>query len=79
MSGARESILFTSIYLLLYIILINIGIPLLFAGLLAIIWQFTLLWMIYCILKDDKIKYPQFNDGTEWGYADKNSNKLGMF
>ena len=70
MSAAKESVILTTIYLFAYGILINLDLPQLWIALLGILWPFTLIWMIYCILKDNQFEYPELN-GQEWGYRDK--------
>ena len=79
MNTSKEPIILTTAYLFLYIILINIGIPDLLAGILGIIWPFSFIWMIYCILKGDSVKYPELKEGEEWGYKDKKRDELKMF
>jgi hypothetical protein len=79
MERTKGSIILTTAYLFIYIILINIDIPALFAVLLGAIWPFTFIWMIYCILKDDQYKYPELKDYQEWGYKDEDREELGIF
>lgn len=79
MNSSKESIILTTVYLFAYAILINIGIPGLLAGILGVIWPFTFIWMIFCILKDDSQKYPELKEGEEWGYRDKKRDEMKIF
>jgi hypothetical protein len=78
MTTARNAVITTALYLLVFII--TLYVPLLFnlAPWLFIASPFALIWMVVCILKDDRQKYPEPGK-HEWGYRDKNRDELGLF
>jgi hypothetical protein len=79
MNRTKASVMLTTIYLFSYAAVINLDLPPLFVAIAGIIWPFTFIWMIYCILKDKHFEYPELADGQEWGYRDKESHELGLF
>jgi len=78
MNTAKGSVILTTTYLFTYAILINFNLPALWTALLGVFWPFTFIWMIYCILKDNQVEYPELKDGQEWGYHDKGRPELGL-
>jgi hypothetical protein len=79
MIAGKKSVILTTAYLAVYIVLINTGISALLLAVLCTGWPFIFIWMIYCILKDDRCDYPELKDSQEWGYKDENREELGVF
>jgi len=78
MTTAKNAVIFGTIYFLAYIITLYVpplfvAAPWLFIGV-----PFMIIWMVVCILKDDRQKYPELGQ-HEWGYRDKNRDELGLF
>ncbi|HEY9000748.1 MAG TPA: hypothetical protein VIM89_05315 [Mucilaginibacter sp.] len=65
MNAAKGSVILTTIYLIVYAILINLSLPQLWVALMGILWPFIFIWMICAILKDTQFKYPELKDEEE--------------
>ncbi|HWZ05014.1 MAG TPA: hypothetical protein VNX40_15460 [Mucilaginibacter sp.] len=79
MISAKKSIYVLTVYLVIYIILINTGLLFTLIPYLYIISPILIVWMVACILKDTKEKYPELKENEEWGYRDKSKDELGFF
>jgi len=79
MISAAKSVVILTVYLITYVILINCGLLLNVVPYLLISFPFLLIWMVICILKDDKPGYPELKPNDEWGYRDKSKHDLGFF
>ncbi|MBB3053954.1 hypothetical protein [Mucilaginibacter gotjawali] len=79
MLSAKKSIFVMTAYLVIYIILINTGLLFILVPYLYIVSPFFIVWMVACILKDTRVKYPELKENEEWGYADKTKDELGFF
>jgi hypothetical protein len=71
MYKANRAVLFATAYLIIYILLIQVGAPIPVISTLFVASPFLLIWMTYCILKDNRFYYPELESHEEWGYADK--------
>jgi len=79
MISAKKSICVLTAYLVIYIILINTRLLFELIPYLYIVSPFLIVWMVACILKDTRVKYPELKENEEWGYADKSKDELGFF
>jgi len=79
MISAKGSIYILTVYLVIYIILINTGLLLQIIPYLYITSPVLIVWMVVCILKDTTVKYPELKENEEWGYSDKSRDELGFF
>lgn len=65
-------------YFVIYITLINTGLLFLLVPFLYIVSPFFIIWMVTCILKENKVKHLQLKENEEWGYTDKPKDELGI-
>lgn len=65
--------------MLLYQVFSFLQILEIFTAAILLISPLLVLWMVLTILKDKKIRMQELNDDEEWGYADIEKDKLGMF
>lgn len=79
MIGAKKSIIVMTAYLVIYIILINTSLVFELIPYLYLLSPLMIVWMVTCILKDTRVKYPELKENEEWGYADKSKDELGFF
>jgi hypothetical protein len=73
------SITLTSIYLLVYLILLQVAVPLQLMLLLLAVSPFLLLWMFYTVLRYGKYTGTELKDDQEWGYEDRSKGDLATF
>ncbi len=78
MNKAILSVLSVTAYLLVYIVLININVPLIIPFYMLVASPVLLIWMIYAVLKDG-FNYPELSEEEEWGYRDKAKEDLDIF
>lgn len=69
MKATVAVILFT-IFLIGYSVVYHTGVPVEYLTLLFILSPFTLIWLVYTVLIDNRHKYPELKDDEEWGYLD---------
>jgi hypothetical protein len=78
MTRVSFSVLFASIYLLLYFIFCQVNGTAGIAIMMFFLSPFVILWMVYSVLK-----YGKYNgkglETEEFGYQDKNKEELGVF
>jgi len=68
-----------TIYLVVYAILFALGFNVIVLSYLFLLSPLLIVPMVYSILKDNGIKYPELKKGEEWGYRDKERECLGLF
>jgi len=73
------SIAATSIYLLVYLILLNLTVPLELVLLMLTFSPVLILWMVYMVLKYGHYTGRELEDDEEWGYEDRKKEDLGIF
>ena len=70
--------IFSTSYLVVYIVMLNVPVFLPYAELMLLLSPALMLWLVYAALK-----YGRHNNTTlgdeEFGYQDKNKNELGIF
>lgn len=40
---------------------------------------FVIITLVYLVLTEKGVNYPELTDGEEWGYRDKKKSDLGVF
>ena len=77
--NAKRAILTATLYLAAYICLFATGASIEVLAFMFLVSPFLILGMVYMVLKDTRYKYPELNEGEEWGYRDKAKHELGVF
>ncbi len=78
MNKAIFSVKAVTVYLMTYVSLINLDVPLEVPFYMLIASPVLLFWMIYTVLKD-QFKYPDLEEDKEWAYRDKAREDLDVF
>lgn len=73
------SVAATSLYLLVYLILLHVAVPLQLLLLMLTISPVLILWMVYTVLKHGVYTGRELEDDEEWGYEDRKKENLGVF
>jgi hypothetical protein len=68
----------SSAFLLVYCIMLHVPPLLPYAEILMAFSPLLIVWMVFVIMKDAGLEGPGLN-GEEFGYGDKDKNKLGIF
>ena len=76
--NATFAAVFTTIYLVVYIVMINMPTLLPYGELMLLLSPAIILWMVYTILKYGRQNNTTL-DGEEFGYQDKDKSELGVF
>ncbi len=76
--SARAAVSTATLYLIIYTVLAAAGYDYPVA-ILYLASPFLILGMVYIVLKDDRLDYPELAEGEEWGYRDKSKDELGLF
>lgn len=77
--NAKGAILTATFYLAAYIYLFATEALIEVLALMFLVSPFLIAGMVYMVLKDTRYKYPELNEGEEWGYRDKAKPDLGVF
>ena len=72
------AVIIVSIYLFIYTILLQFGLPIGYAIYLWLLSPFLVVGMVYAVLKYGKYEGREL-DGDEFGYQDKSKDELGVF
>jgi len=78
LKSPRFSVLFGSIYLIIYALCLSTESLYPQAWFLFSLYPLLLLWVIYTILKPVDYSIPEL-DGDEFGYGDRPKDQLGIF
>jgi hypothetical protein len=73
---ATTAVAIATIYLVVFYILLNFNAGALFTMLVYLSLPVVIVGMVFIILLDDSIKYPELPDNDEWGYRDKKKDDL---
>ncbi|HEY0900453.1 MAG TPA: hypothetical protein VGD90_14040 [Sphingobacteriaceae bacterium] len=73
------SVAATSLYLLVYLILLHVAVPLQLLLLMLTISPVLILWMVYTVLKHGVYTGRELEDDEEWGYEDRKKENMGVF
>lgn len=68
-----------SVYLLIYVVLFQTGMPFKVLLLMYLFSPFLVMWMVITVLRDDRHDDGELAEGHEWGYRDKKREDLGTF
>jgi hypothetical protein len=68
-----------TIYLVVYTTLFVLGFNVIVLSCLFLLSPLLIIGMVYSILMDNEIKYPDLKKGEEWGYRDTERESLGLF
>ncbi|MGZ3750368.1 MAG: hypothetical protein ACXVB0_10275 [Mucilaginibacter sp.] len=79
MNKAESAVIMVTAYLMTYVILSQTSVGIYVVPYLFLTSPFLLIWMVYSVLKDDLLEYPELGKKDEWGYHDKAKDELGMF
>lgn len=77
--NGKKAVAIATIYLLVYAGLAAAGYAYPVAAALYLASPVVIIGMVYFVLKDDRLKYPELAEGEEWGYRDKSKDELGLF
>lgn len=75
----RFSVVFVTIYLVIYTLLYQSGASLKVLGTMFLLSPFLVVWMAYTILRYAPYNGRELKEDEEWGYQDKNKDELGIF
>ncbi|HZY38970.1 MAG TPA: hypothetical protein VFE53_20055 [Mucilaginibacter sp.] len=75
---AGTAVILVTLYVMAFVVVLNVGALFFLAPWLFTAFPFLLLWMVWTVLTDDRQKYPTLGK-NEWGYRDKNRDDLGFF
>ncbi|MBN9298102.1 MAG: hypothetical protein J0I41_13900 [Filimonas sp.] len=70
-SNPRVAVSLTSLYLLIYIVLLQFDGALGIAMLMFFLSPFFIVWMVLAILKNGHFAGKELQDGEEYGYSDR--------
>lgn len=73
------SIALTSIYLLVFVVLLDLELSVRLIMLFLSLAPFLLLWMVWTVLKDGRYSGEPLGRDCEWGYQDRRNEDLGTF
>jgi hypothetical protein len=73
------SVFIVSAFLIIYVLLLSTNAPVLITRIMFIISPFLVIWMVISVLRSKTFTGKDLEEGEEWGYADKEKEKLGMF
>ena len=65
-----------TIYLVVFYILLNFNTGALFTMLVYLSLPVVIIGMVFIVLLDDSVKYPELPNNDEWGYRDKEKDDL---
>jgi hypothetical protein len=77
--NAKVTVGMLTIYLTLYVIVFAAGLSDTLLVWMYLASPFLLVWMVYRVLKDDAVNYPELPEDEEWGYSDKPKGELRLF
>jgi hypothetical protein len=78
MTRASFSVLFASIYLLIYFIFCQLNGTAGIAIMMFFLSPFVIIWMVFSVLKYGKYNGKEL-DAEEFGYQDRKKEELGVF
>ncbi|HEY1025521.1 MAG TPA: hypothetical protein VGE26_10175, partial [Sphingobacteriaceae bacterium] len=73
------SIAFVSIYLLIYLVLFNLDVPVYILFGMYLFSPFLVIWMVYTVIRYGIYTGRGLMDDEEWGYEDKKREDIGTF
>ncbi|QNL50768.1 hypothetical protein H8S90_04005 [Olivibacter sp. SDN3] len=68
---ATTALILLTIYLLIHVILGQIGTSPILIYFVFFTSPFLIIWTVLIILKDKRKNYPELSENQEWGYADR--------
>jgi len=72
-------IIAASLYIILFLITLNITSLLSLSLILFALFPFMLVGMVYIVLKEKGFSYRELGEKDEWDYLDKKKNDMGFF
>ena len=76
---AKPAVIITTVYIILYYIAWNTGFSLTVCSIMFLLFPVIIVGMVYFVLKDTSVNYPELAKGEEWGYRDKTRMNLVYF
>ncbi len=76
--NAKTAVGIATLYLIIYAALAELGYPYPVAVLL-LASPLVILGVVFIVLKDNRVEYPELAEGDEWGYRDQSKEELGLF
>lgn len=73
---ATTAVSIATIYLVVFYILLHSDASLLLTGFVFLSMPLVIIGMVFVVLLDDSVKYPELPSNDEWGYSDKNRDDL---
>jgi hypothetical protein len=73
------SVFIVSAFLVVYVLVISAGASSLIGRIMFIASPFLVIWMVISVLRSKTFTGKDLDEGEEWGYSDKEKEKLGMF
>ena len=78
MNRSSIAVLLSSMYLLVFLVLLQLGYSSI-SWILFLLSPFLLLYLIYSIIRYGKYTGKELSEGEEWGYEDADRKKLGTW
>jgi len=73
---ATTAVIIATVYLVVFYVLLHSNASLLLTGFVFLSMPIVIIGMVFIVLLDDSVKYPELPDNDEWGYSDKNKDDL---
>lgn len=73
------SVFIVSAFLVVYVVVMATGASSSLGRIMFIASPFLVMWMVISVLRSKTFTGKDLEENEEWGYADKEKEKLGMF